>query len=77
VIVEPGEKLLDPMGDVTQELAFAHGNNMLKNAFGAISDVIHMRPGARYASRVAPLPRRSGGLSGAAGLISGRPPPLH
>jgi hypothetical protein len=33
------------MGDVTRELAFAHGNNMLKNAFGGISDVIHM-PGA-------------------------------
>jgi cell division protein FtsZ len=31
--------------DVTQERAFAHGNDVLKNAVGGISDIIHI-PGA-------------------------------
>ena len=37
------EKLLEVMGDdVTQEQAFAHANDVLKNAVGGISDIIHM-----------------------------------
>jgi cell division protein FtsZ len=37
------EKLLDVMGDdVTQEQAFAHANDVLKNAVGGISDIIHI-----------------------------------
>ena len=40
------EKLLEVMGDdVTQEQAFAHANDVLKNAVGGISDIIHI-PGA-------------------------------
>ncbi len=40
----PGEKLLKVMGDdVTQEQAFAHANDVLKNAVGGISDIIHIR----------------------------------
>lgn len=38
-----GEKLLAAVGDdVTQEWAFAHANDMLNNAVGGISDVIHI-----------------------------------
>ena len=37
------EKLLDVLGDdVTQDQAFAHANDVLKNAVGGISDIIHM-----------------------------------
>ena len=37
------EKLLEVMGDdVTQEQAFAHANDVLKNAVGGISDIIHV-----------------------------------
>ena len=43
LIVVLNEKLLDVMGeDVTQEAAFAHANDVLKNAVGGISDIIHM-----------------------------------
>jgi cell division protein FtsZ len=37
------EKLLEVLGDdVTQEQAFAHANDVLKNAVGGISDIIHV-----------------------------------
>jgi len=37
------EKLLEVMGDdVTQEQAFAHANDVLRNAVGGISDIIHI-----------------------------------
>ena len=37
------EKLLDVLGDdVTQDQAFAHANDVLKNAVGGITDIIHM-----------------------------------
>jgi cell division protein FtsZ len=37
------EKLLEVMGDdVTREQAFAHANDVLKNAVGGISDIIHI-----------------------------------
>ena len=37
------EKLLEVMGDdVTQEQAFAHANDVLKNAVGGTSDIIHI-----------------------------------
>lgn len=37
------EKLLEVRGDdVTQEQAFAHANDVLKNAGGGISDIIHI-----------------------------------
>ena len=37
------EKLLEVMGDdVTQDQAFAHANDVLKNAVGGISDIIHI-----------------------------------
>jgi cell division protein FtsZ len=37
------EKLLEVLGDdVTQEDAFAHANDVLRNAVGGISDVIHV-----------------------------------
>jgi cell division protein FtsZ len=37
------EKLLDVLGDdVTQDQAFAEANDVLKNAVGGISDIIHM-----------------------------------
>jgi cell division protein FtsZ len=43
LIVVLNEKLLEVMGDdVTQEDAFAHANDVLKNAVGGISDIIHM-----------------------------------
>jgi cell division protein FtsZ len=43
LIVVLNEKLLDVMGDdVTQEQAFAHANDVLRNAVGGISDIIHM-----------------------------------
>ncbi|MFM8769282.1 MAG: cell division protein FtsZ, partial [Rubrivivax sp.] len=43
LIVVLNEKLLEVMGDdVTQEAAFAHANDVLKNAVGGISDNIHM-----------------------------------
>jgi cell division protein FtsZ len=43
LIVVLNEKLLEVMGeDVTQEEAFAHANDVLKNAVGGISDIIHM-----------------------------------
>jgi cell division protein FtsZ len=43
LIVVLNEKLLDVMGDdVTQEEAFAHANDVLKNAVGGISDIIHI-----------------------------------
>ncbi len=37
------DKLLDVLGDdVTQDQAFAHANDVLKNAVGGISDIIHI-----------------------------------
>jgi cell division protein FtsZ len=43
LIVVLNEKLLQVMGeDVTQEQAFAHANDVLKNAVGGISDIIHI-----------------------------------
>ena len=42
-IVLLNEKLLDVLGDdVTQDQAFAHANDVLNNAVGGISDIIHM-----------------------------------
>src|SRR4051795_2719243 len=43
LIVILNDKLLDVLGDdVTQDDAFAHANDVLKNAVGGISDIIHM-----------------------------------
>jgi cell division protein FtsZ len=43
LIVVLNEKLLEVLGDdVTQDAAFAHANDVLKNAVGGISDIIHM-----------------------------------
>jgi cell division protein FtsZ len=43
MIVVLNEKLLEVLGDdVTQEDAFAHANDVLRNAVGGISDVIHV-----------------------------------
>jgi cell division protein FtsZ len=43
LIVVLNEKLLEVMGDdVTQDAAFAHANDVLRNAVGGISDIIHM-----------------------------------
>ncbi len=43
LIVVLNEKLLEVLGDdVTQEQAFAHANDVLKNAVGGISDIIHI-----------------------------------
>jgi cell division protein FtsZ len=43
LIVVLNEKLLEVLGDdVTQESAFAYANDVLKNAVGGISDIIHM-----------------------------------
>jgi cell division protein FtsZ len=43
LIVILNEKLLEVLGDdVTQEDAFAQANDVLKNAVGGISDIIHM-----------------------------------
>ncbi len=43
LIVVLNDRLLDVLGDdATQEQAFAYGNDVLKNAVGGISDVIHL-----------------------------------
>ncbi len=43
LIVILNDKLLDVLGDdVTQDQAFGHANDVLKNAVGGISDIIHM-----------------------------------
>jgi len=43
LIVVLNERLIEVLGDdVTQEQAFAHANDVLKNAVGGISDIIHM-----------------------------------
>lgn len=43
LIVVLNEKLLEVMGDdITQDQAFAHANDVLKNAVGGISDIIHI-----------------------------------
>ncbi len=43
LIVILNDKLLDVLGDdVTQEQAFGHANDVLKNAVGGISDIIHI-----------------------------------
>jgi cell division protein FtsZ len=43
LIVVLNEKLLEVMGDdVTQDQAFAHANDVLRNAVGGISDIIHI-----------------------------------
>src|SRR2546426_7930090 len=43
LIVILNEKLLEVLGDdITQDQAFAHANDVLKNAVGGISDIIHM-----------------------------------
>ncbi len=53
LIVILNDKLLDVLGDdVTQDQAFAHANDVLKNAVGGISDIIHMPgPGQRRLRR--------------------------
>jgi cell division protein FtsZ len=43
LIVVLNDKLLDVLGDdVTQDQAFAHANDVLKNAVGGISEIIHL-----------------------------------
>jgi cell division protein FtsZ len=43
LIVILNDKLLEVLGDdITQDQAFAHANDVLKNAVGGISDIIHM-----------------------------------
>ncbi|MFO1269971.1 MAG: cell division protein FtsZ [Rubrivivax sp.] len=43
LIVVLNEKLMEVLGDdVTQEGAFAHANDVLRNAVGGISDIIHI-----------------------------------
>jgi len=43
LIVVLNEKLMEVLGDdVTQEQAFAHANDVLRNAVGGISDIIHI-----------------------------------
>ncbi len=43
LIVVLNDKLLDVLGDdITQDQAFAHANDVLKNAVGGISDIIHI-----------------------------------
>ncbi|MCU0814794.1 MAG: cell division protein FtsZ, partial [Burkholderiaceae bacterium] len=43
LIVVLNEKLLEVLGDdITQHQAFAHANDVLKNAVGGISDIIHV-----------------------------------
>ncbi|UXH77305.1 cell division protein FtsZ [Roseateles amylovorans] len=43
LIVVLNDKLLEVLGDdITQDQAFAHANDVLKNAVGGISDIIHM-----------------------------------
>ncbi|MFN3861528.1 MAG: cell division protein FtsZ [Roseateles sp.] len=43
LIVVLNDRLLDVLGDdVTQDQAFAHANDVLKNAVGGISDIIHV-----------------------------------
>lgn len=43
LIVVLNDKLLDVLGDdVTQDQAFAHANDVLRNAVGGISDIIHI-----------------------------------
>jgi len=43
LIVILNEKLLEVLGDdVTQEMAFGHANDVLRNAVGGISDIIHV-----------------------------------
>lgn len=43
LIVILNEKLIDVLGDdITQDQAFAHANDVLKNAVGGISDIIHV-----------------------------------
>jgi cell division protein FtsZ len=43
LIVVLNEKLMEVLGeDVTQEDAFAHANDVLRNAVGGISDIIHI-----------------------------------
>lgn len=43
LIVVLNEKLLEVLGDdITQDQAFAHANDVLRNAVGGISDIIHV-----------------------------------
>ena len=43
LIVVLNEKLLEVLGDdITQDQAFAHANDVLRNAVGGISDIIHI-----------------------------------
>jgi cell division protein FtsZ len=43
LIVILNDRLLDVLGDdISQDQAFAHANDVLKNAVGGISDIIHM-----------------------------------
>ena len=43
LIVILNERLLEVLGDdVTQTAAFAHADDVLRNAVGGISDIIHM-----------------------------------
>jgi cell division protein FtsZ len=52
LIVVLNEKLLEVLGDdVTQDQAFAHANDVLKNAVGGISDIIHIPASSTSTSR--------------------------
>jgi cell division GTPase FtsZ len=43
LIVVLNEELMEVMGDdVTQDQAFAHANDVLQNAVGGISDIVHI-----------------------------------
>ena len=57
LIVVLNEKLLEVMGDdVTQEQAFAHANDVLKNAVGGISDIIHIQGTGEQSTSKKPRP---------------------
>jgi cell division protein FtsZ len=42
LIVVLNEKLLDVLGDITQDEAFGHANDVLKNAVGGIAEIINV-----------------------------------
>jgi len=57
LIVVLNEKLLGLVGDdVTQEHAFAHANDELKNAVGGISDIIHIQGTSEQSTSKKPRP---------------------
>ena len=52
LIVVLNEKLLEVLGDdITQDEAFAHANDVLKNAVGGIAEIINIRPCERRLRR--------------------------